>query len=352
MTLIRGTSLSGFTELVTELGADPVLLLRRHRLPLAAVGDYEAFVDYVGLLRVLQDAAEATRAPDFGRQLAARQGIEILGSVGAAARTAPTLTEAMSTFGRYLRAYSPAIHTLVEPARERFARFEFRILLDRLPPHSQGTELALGVALRVFRLLLGEGWSPVRVHLPHEALTARRDYVSYFGAPPTFADQFAGFTILAADLAHPVSPDQTTHAALMAYLEGVAPAGSAGVSDTVGELARRLLPTGTLDLEIVASQLALHPRTLQRRLAEEGTTFEQVVDEVRRRMTERYLQDTDMSLGHLASELGYGEQSALTRASRRWFGSSPLAYRKAMRGSMAGGVRRLDRGSGMRLVPR
>jgi len=338
MTLIRGTSLSGFTELVTELGGDPVLLLRRHRLPLAAVGDHEAFVDYVGLLRVLQDAAEATRAPDFGRQLAARQGIEILGSVGAAARTAPTLAEAMSTFGRYLRAYSPAIHTLVEPAaRERFARFEFRILLDRLPPHSQGIELALGVALRVFRLLLGEGWSPVRVHLPHEALTARRDYVSYFGAPPTFADQFAGFTILAADLAHPVSPDQTTHAALMAYLEGVASAGPAGVSDTVGELARRLLPTGTLDLEIVASQLALHPRTLQRRLAEEGATFGQVVDQVRRRMTERYLQDTDMSLGHLASELGYGEQSALTRASRRWFGSSPLAYRKAMRGSMAGG---------------
>ena len=84
----------------------------------------------------------------------------------------------------------------------------------------------------------------------------------------------------------------------------------------------------------MASQLALHPRTLQRRLAEEGTTFEQVVDDVRRRMTERYLQDTDMSLGHLARELGYGEQSALTRASRRWFGSSPLAYRKAMRGSM------------------
>ena len=338
MTLIRGTSLSGFAEVVTELGGDPVLLLRSHRVPLAAVGDYQAFVDYVVLLRLLQDAAEATGTPDFGRRLATRQGIEILGAVGAAARTAPTLTDAMATFGRYLRAYSPAIHTLIEPAaRKRFATFEFRILLDGLPPHSQGIELALGVALRVFRLFMGEQWSPVRVHLPHEALTARRDYVGYFGAPPTFGEPFAGFTILAADLAHPVSPDQTTHAALMAYLEGVAPVGLAGVSEAVGELARRLLPTGSLDLEIVASQLALHPRTLQRRLAEEGTTFGQVVDEVRRRMAERYLQETDMSLGHLASELGYGEQSALTRASRRWFGSSPLAYRKAMRGSMVAG---------------
>jgi AraC-like DNA-binding protein len=332
MTLIRGTSLSGFPDLVVDLGGDPLALLRRYRLPATAVGDYEAFIDYVGVLRVLQDAADATRAPDFGRSLAARQGIEILGSVGAAARTAPTVADALATFGRYLRAYSPAIQTLIGPAaRDRFAVFEFRNLLDRLPPHSQGIELSLGVALRVFRLLLGEAWSPVRVHLPHEALTARREYVGYFGAPPRFVDRFAGFTIRAADLAHPVSPDRTTHAALTAYLEGASPAVAIGLSEAVGELARRLLLTGALDLEILAGQLALHPRTVQRRLADQGTTFAQVVDEVRRRMAETYLRDTDMSLGHLARELGYAEQSALSRASRRWFGSSPLAYRRTLR---------------------
>ena len=68
-----------------------------------------------------------------------------------------------------------------------------------------------------------------------------------------------------------------------------------------------------------------------RRLEEEGVTFAEVVQGVRRRTAEQYLRDSDMSLRHLASELGYLEQSTFTRACRRWFGMSPLAYRRALR---------------------
>ena len=127
------------------------------------------------------------------------------------------------------------------------------------------------------------------------------------------------------DLARPLARNDATHEALIGYLEGVAPATDGGVAAPVGELVRRLLPTGTLDLAFVAEQLSMHPRTLQRCLAAEGITFGELVDDVRRRIAEGYLRDTDMPLGQLASELGYVEQSALTRASRRWFGASPRA---------------------------
>ena len=115
------------------------------------------------MLHALEYAARRTGTADFGRRLAARQGIEILGSVGAAARSAPTLAEALATFERYLRAYSPAIQMRTVPLPEpRHAFFEFRIVLDRLAPHAQAIELALGVSLRVFRLLLGPEYSPVQ----------------------------------------------------------------------------------------------------------------------------------------------------------------------------------------------
>lgn len=332
MTQIRGTSLSGFPELVGELGGDSLGLLRRHRIPQSAVADYESFVDYVGLLRLLEDAARQTGVADFGLRLAGRQGIEILGTVGAAALSAPTVSGALAIFERFLRAYSPALEVRVstEPGRQ-LATYEFRIILDHLPPHPQGTELALGVSLNVFRLLLGERWSPVRVHIPHERLSPRRDYFAYFGAPVTFADSISGFQVKAAELAGPLSGDRSVHEVLLAHLESSTPMLRSGVSEAVGQLVRRLLPTGVLDLELVAAQLALHPRTLQRRLAEEGTSFASVVDQTRRRTAETYLRDTDMGLGHLAHELGYTEQSVLTRASRRWFGTSPLAYRKQAR---------------------
>lgn len=109
MTLIRGTSLAGFPELVAELGGDAEALLSTVGISADAVGDRTAFIDYVGVLRALEAAARATGALDFGRRLAERQGVEIFGPVGIAASSASTFGEAVETYVRYLRAYSPAI---------------------------------------------------------------------------------------------------------------------------------------------------------------------------------------------------------------------------------------------------
>ena len=178
ISLIRGTSLSGYVDLVTELGGDPDALLRTAGIRPENVGVHDAFITYRGLVVALESAAAVTRTRDFGRQLALRQGIEILGPLGVAARTSHTVGDAFETFETYLAAYSPAISTRMTPTEDP-ARclFEFQILQQRLPPHSQVTELSLGVILRVFRLLLGPNWSPLSVHLTHEALTPRRDYV-------------------------------------------------------------------------------------------------------------------------------------------------------------------------------
>jgi AraC-like DNA-binding protein len=334
MTLIRGTSLAGFPELVAELGGDAGALLKTVGMSANAVGDRTAFIDYVGVLRVLEGAARATGALDFGRRLAERQGVEIFGPVGIAASSAATFGEAVETYVRYLRAYSPAIQVgLVDLPDPRVVFWEFRVVLCRLPRHPQGIELSLGVALRVFRFLLGPDYRPVSVHLPHEALAPRREYVRYFGAAVEFGAPAAGFTIRLSDLTRPLSGDRVMREALVAHLEATTPSPDAGLSAPVAELIRRLLPTGTGNLAVVADRLSLHPRTLQRRLAEEGTSYEALVDDVRRRTAEAYLRDTDMALGHLASELGYAEQSGLARAARRWFGVSPRAHRRALRAS-------------------
>jgi AraC-like DNA-binding protein len=99
----------------------------------------------------------------------------------------------------------------------------------------------------------------------------------------------------------------------------------------VRTIVRQLLPTGAATLEVVAEQFHLHPKTLQRRLSDEGTTFATLVDQVRKDAADRYLRTTGMSLSHLARELGYAEQSVLTRSCKRWFGSGPAAYRNQTR---------------------
>ncbi len=70
-------------------------------------------------------------------------------------------------------------------------------------------------------------------------------------------------------------------------------------------------------------------RTLQRRLADRGYSYQALVDEVRRRLAERLLQATESSLAEVAFMTGFSEQSSFTRAFKRWAGQTPRSYRIA-----------------------
>lgn len=331
MTLIRGTSLTAFRELVAERGGDPDALLAEVGIPIGAIGDYGTFIDFAAVLVVIDRAAHVTGSTDFGRELASRQGIEVLGSVGAAARSAPTVATALSTIERYLRAYSPVLEVEVVVDGDR-ARLQLRRLIEGSMlafPHAG--ETGAGLSLAVLRHLIGPDWSPLRVELAHTALGPLADYEAYFGCGVDFLRPRTAFQFEAAVLDQPVSTDVETHQAMVSYLQSIAPYTPQGVQPVVEALVRRLLPSGRTELAVVADELGMHPRTLQRRLDEEGVTFAEVVQHVRMRTAEQYLRDSDMSLRHLATELGYLEQSTFTRACHRWFGMSPLAYRRSLR---------------------
>lgn len=332
ISVIRGTALSAYPDLVAELGGDPEQLLRAAGIRLADVGRFDAFMPYLGLIHAVESAATITDTPDFGRRLGRRHGIEILGPVGVAARTSGTVADAFKVSEHYMAAYSPAVSARILPSPEQgLSFFDVSILIEHPPPHRQVTELALGVMLRVIRSLLGSAYHPMRVHLPHEPLSRRAEYVQYFGCPPRFAQPAAGFMLRTADLGRPLARDELAHRAVVQYLNTIIDRRDAGIRGPVRDLVRQLLPTGGMTLEVIAAQFRLHPKALQRRLAADGTTFAALVDGVRQEMARRYLRDTDITLTHLARELGYAEQSVLTRSCRRWFGSSPVALRDALR---------------------
>jgi AraC-like DNA-binding protein len=77
----------------------------------------------------------------------------------------------------------------------------------------------------------------------------------------------------------------------------------------------------------IARTLAVSQRTLQRRLADEGTTYQAVLDDVRREMAERHLHDTALAIAEISFLLGYSEPAAFHRAFKRWHGVTPQTYR-------------------------
>ncbi len=100
------------------------------------------------------------------------------------------------------------------------------------------------------------------------------------------------------------------------------------LADTVAAELRRLLGQGRAELRYAARRLGMSPRTLQRRLRGDGTSYQAVLDETRRDLAERYLGDRALTVLEVGFMLGYADESAFHRAFRRWHGQSPGEWRQ------------------------
>jgi len=94
------------------------------------------------------------------------------------------------------------------------------------------------------------------------------------------------------------------------------------------------LPTGLVNIDIVAEELNMSSKTLERRLAERGKSFSGLLDGARYEAAKHYLEATDMRISQIAYMAGYTEPSALVRAFKRWTGTTPVQFRDRPRSSM------------------
>ena len=109
--------------------------------------------------------------------------------------------------------------------------------------------------------------------------------------------------------------------------------------DPVAEVRRVLawkIGNGGTRIEAVARQLATSPRTLQRRLAAGGVSFQELLDDVRKQAAGQHVAHSAMSIGEIAYLLGYSEPAPFHRAFKRWYGETPQAFRKNHRKTLTG----------------
>lgn len=336
MDLIRASALQGFPELVSELGGDPDELLAAVRLSRAAVADTDAYISYRAVAHIVEHAASRLACPDFGLRLSTRQGVEIFGPIALIARHSATVGEALDGIAKHLRVYSPAIAIAVENLTEREQRLTFSILVPGLAVVAQANELSLGVAVRVFQIMAGSRFRPLRVAFPHTSISAPARYREFFGSAVTFEEDHCGFDFPSLVLEQPLArPDADVRDLAIRYLTSRGEAPPETLAEQVRRLIARALPTGNCSIGLVGGHLGVHPRTLQRKLREDGTSFAQLLDEVRRERAEHYLAESDLPMGQLALMLGYGEQSAFSRSCVRWFGASPRRVRGSNRPARA-----------------
>lgn len=331
--LIRATTQWGYRELVLELGGDPDALSSRFGITLVDRHQDDAFIPLDGHIRLLEASADELDCPNFGLRLSQWQGLEVLGPIAVIARNAQTLHGAVESVSRYHYVHSPALTLAIVPqTAETALRSTIRINQPGLPEIIQGYEVGMANAVRIIRRLGGPDARPSSISFMHDQQGTDADYREALGCPVRFGQSWCGFELprgLAERRIQGADPETRRIAAK--YLDSNYLPPTAALSERVAELTRRLLPTGQCSADAIASQLTMHTRTMQRRLAGEGMRCQDVIDRERRIQAARYLAEPELQFGQIAGLLGYAEQSALNRSCRRWFGKTPRRYRAELK---------------------
>ena len=200
--------------------------------------------------------------------------------------------------------------------------------------HPGRAEFALAAALKLARDSTGHQIIPQQVSFAHPAPPDASEHRRFFRGPVRFSAGSTAMILSAVDAARPMlGADEALSSVVRRRLEKALVERELQEAGPFSGRVRRLmvehLGGTTLTPSTVARALTISERTLSRRLADEGTSFRGILDDVRREFACALLQDRSLSVGDIAFFLQYSEPAAFHRSFRRWTGKTPLAFRGA-----------------------
>lgn len=306
-------------------------------LDLARPLEPEARVPYHQLADLYEAAASWTADPWFGLHVGANVDARSFDLLGYLALTSATLAQMFEVLARYLPLWTTSAGFEIERSRTTLA-VSWAYSDPEAPIRRHDCEMSIMAAAGVGGLLQAGRWRPREVHFRHPRSADTSEHVRLLCAPVRFD---MPSNLIVCDAASAAMPLATADPALHELLRDLAerrlaarPVRASILDDTVATIVK-LLPTGDVQLSRVARTLGLGARTLQRRLIADGTTFRDLLTTVRRDRAMHALVHSDLSVGEIADQLGYGSISELHRAFRSWVGVGPAAYRRARRARSA-----------------
>jgi AraC-like DNA-binding protein len=291
----------------------------------------------VGQSRLLDCAAEAIGDAAFGLHLAEQADPRNAGIIFYAMSAAANLREALALLDRYSRIANEASRLKLTASPEGLIVEIGFIGLPR-PLGRQGAEFLMAIIVRALRELAGRNVRPIRVAFAHPHNADMPEFTRFFGCPVEFGravDDGVAFDLLELSSATVTAPLLSADPKLLKALEpfcDLAAKERRTASDTLRAAAEKeaekLLPHGKAQMETVAKALNMGARTFSRRLAVEGTTYGEILDQLRRSLALQYLKDPGMSLSQIAWLVGYEGTTSFNHAFKRWTGRSPSVVRK------------------------
>jgi len=328
--LVRAATLTHFFEVAQAVGLNTQPLLRSVGLTRTLLADPEQRIPAQAAVQLLERAAEASGCPQFGLRMAESRQLSDFGAVSLLISHQPTLRAALATIVQYRHLLNDTIALQLEDAGHLVVIRE-EVVASALS--RQATELALGVLFRLCVALMGRHWAPVGVHFSHEAPADLALHKRLFACHLEFGSEFNGIVCRAVDLDAPnpgADPAMARYA--QRFLDSMPQINGPSVVLDVRKAIYLMLPSGRASSAYVAQGLGLSVRTLQRQLDMAGTSFTDVLNDIRRELAQRYAANPKYTLVRVSELLGYSTPSSFTRWFDAQFGCSPQRWRQAHHG--------------------
>jgi AraC-like DNA-binding protein len=310
-------------------------LLSRAGITVAEVNDPDARIAVRKQVAFLNLAADALGDDCLGVTLAAEFDCRDLGLWYYVLASSETLGMALERAGRYSGIGNEAIVFEYHKGREPSQRLRYTGIPRHADRHQM--EFCVVAAIRMYRLLTGRQFSPTHVSMVYLRETGAAAFAGILGTEVAFGSEVDEIVFPSDAPEFPlVDGDPRLNNILVEVGEDALSARKRAVGTNVGPVrilvenaVTSLLPHGGVRADTVAKKLGMSERTLARRLAEEGVTFIEIVQQLKATLARYYLEDTTMPISQIAWLLGFEEPSSFSHACKRWTGKTPRELRGA-----------------------
>jgi AraC-like DNA-binding protein len=334
--LIRSQVVPLFLARLAAAGHDVPAIMARFALPTDGLAEREMTVPISVVHAVPRLAEELMADPFVGLHTAEWLPRGAYGLLEFIMRSAVDVRGAASRLVRYNALFNGLTVLALEETPSEV------VLTHRLPgePECVGrhaNEFVVAMMVRVLRESMQRpSWAPQRVAFAHAQPADISALRVWFGEPPlSFGCGHNELVVAASDMDIPLA---SADSALLAVLDEQAMRLIAGKPDDrkdpdafwtrLREHVRVALRDGAPRLDDAARALGTSPRTLQRRLEEAKTSFQALVEDIRRDLACMYVDDGALASTEVAFLLGYSDRRAYVRAFKRWTGKTPAEYRR------------------------
>jgi AraC-like DNA-binding protein len=318
-------------KVVAARGADQRTLLARAGIDAQALAKPDTRVPFARFKTLMRAAKEMLEDPALALHFGENSPFDEMSIVGLVCMAAETMGQAFEQMNRYARL---VVEVEGHESGDRFAIVPagggLCWLEDRRKNPNDFPELTESTWARFVapyeKFFPGRPHYVKAVHMPHAQPAYRAEYERIFKMPVVFGSERNALLITEGWLAEPTRSGNP-------YVFGIFSERAAALLKSLedsktlkGRIERLLIPilhTGDLGMDAVAKRIGLSRATLYRKLREEGTSYDGLLDDLRHRMALHYLDGKKVSVNQAAYLVGFSDPSVFSRAFKRWTGKSP-----------------------------